>query len=78
MKKVMLMAAVLIFQAVAGPVFAADVYVTKQGKKYHSAACPFLKNKETSAIPEEKAVERKMKPCSKCLSPDTPKKLPKK
>ena len=47
--------------------FAEDVYVTKNGKKYHKADCLLIKNKGAKAIPIEEALKRGLKPCHKCL-----------
>ncbi len=47
--------------------FAEDVYVTKNGKKYHKADCLLIKNKGAKAIPIEEALKKGLKPCHKCL-----------
>lgn len=50
--------------------FAGDVFVTKQGKKYHQAQCALITNKDTTAMDESKALEAGYKPCRKCIGKD--------
>ena len=47
------------------------VYVTKNGKRYHTADCPYLTD---SAIPIslEQAIAEGMTPCSYCYPDDDP------
>ena len=47
--------------------FAEQVYVTKNGKKYHTAECPLIITKSPQKISKEEAVEKGLKPCSKCF-----------
>jgi len=52
--------------------FAEDVYITKRGKKYHQASCPFIegaiKNNKTQKISKEEAIKQGRVACSKCFS----------
>ena len=53
--------------------FAADVYVTKNGKKYHTQECRWVKNRETVKMSEEDAVKKGYEPCGKCIKKDNDK-----
>lgn len=46
---------------------AADVVVTKNGKKYHAPSCGLIVNKQTTTIDEQQAIDKGLSPCSKCL-----------
>ncbi len=59
-----LCAAVLLVSSLA---MAADVVVTKHGKKYHAPTCGLVVNKETTTLDEQQATAKGLKPCSKCL-----------
>ncbi len=48
--------------------FAEDVYVTKNGKKYHKADCLLIKNKGAKPITMEDAIKKGLKPCRRCFS----------
>ncbi len=50
--------------------FAADVYVTKNGKKYHKAECQLIKNKNPQAIAKEDATKKGLTPCQRCFKED--------
>jgi hypothetical protein len=67
MRKLMVLilgAALLANTAVA---FAQGVFVTKNGKKYHSEeTCRWVKGKETASLDEKTAVEKGYKPCGRC------------
>ena len=47
--------------------FADQVFVTKNGKRYHQQTCPLIKNKGAQAIDLKAAVEQGLQPCSKCF-----------
>ncbi len=47
--------------------FAEDVYVTKNGKKYHKADCLLVKSKGAQPIAMEEALKKSLKPCRKCF-----------
>jgi len=46
----------------------ADVYITKQGAKYHSENCPLIANKDTQKVTEEEARVKGLTPCAKCIA----------
>ena len=57
-----------IFALLIGNVFSQTVYVTKTGKKYHSANCTYLsKSKIETNLPD--AIARGYTACSKCNPP---------
>jgi len=58
---VLVMAAVMAINAI-GLALAEDVYVTKNGKVYHHAASPFIKNRETVKMTKEEAEAKGYKP----------------
>ena len=47
--------------------FADQVFVTKNGKRYHQQTCPLIKNKGAQAIDLKTALEEGLQPCSKCF-----------
>jgi methylphosphotriester-DNA--protein-cysteine methyltransferase len=47
--------------------FAEDVFVTKQGTKYHNENCPIIANKDKEKISLEDAKAKGLTPCSKCI-----------
>lgn len=47
---------------------AKDVYVTKNGKKYHTADCRWVKNREAVKMTEEEAIKKGLKPCGACMT----------
>ncbi len=60
----LLCAAVLVVSSVA---FAADVVVTKRGKKFHLATCTLIQGKTTSVMDEQQAIAKGLKPCPRCF-----------
>lgn len=58
---VFMMAMIMAMNAV-GMALAEDVYVTKNGKVYHHAASPFIKNRETVKMTKEEAEAKGYKP----------------
>ncbi len=46
--------------------FAEDVYITKQGTKYHNENCPLIANKDKQQITLEDAKAKSLTPCSRC------------
>ncbi len=50
--------------------FAENVFVTKNGSKYHKADCRFVKNREVEEISKEAAIEEGLTPCSRCYKED--------
>jgi len=61
----------IVFLSVCAYSFAEEVYVTKNGKKYHSADCIFIKDRAVQKISKEEAMKKGLKPCGKCLSDDS-------
>ena len=59
-----LLVAVLMVSTAA---LAGDVVATKRGKKYHSATCGLVANKEKSTMDEQQAIAKGLKPCGSCL-----------
>ena len=58
---------------IAGSTFAyaEDVYVTKNGKKYHKADCLLVKDKGAKPISMEEAQKKSLKPCRRCFGAKT-------
>ena len=52
-------------------VFAEDVYVTKNGKKYHKADSRFVKGKEVEKLSREEAEARGYEPSKDFLKADS-------
>jgi len=67
MKRIALVIICLAFLASSTFAFAADVYVTKNGKKYHKETCRWIKNRETTKMDEKEAIEKGYEPCSRCF-----------
>jgi len=57
----------LTFLATTSFLFAEDVYVTKQGKKYHKQDCRFIKNRDTQTIDIEEAKAKGLEACGRCF-----------
>lgn len=68
MKKALLVVFAILL--VAGNISAQTVYITKTGKKYHSAECNYL-SKSSIPIELKDAQERGYTACSKCDPPST-------
>lgn len=62
-----LCAAVIMVSSLA---IAADVVITKRGKKYHDPLCALIVKKETSTLDEKQAITKGLLPCAKCLKVD--------
>ena len=71
MRKLMLMGLFLTFLTMATAVFADEVVVTKNGKKYHKATCLLVKNKQDEKMDREKAIQSGYEPCKKCFKEET-------
>ncbi len=50
---------------------AEDVYVTKNGKKYHKEDCRLIKNKGAEKISKKDAVGKGLVPCLKCFKEES-------
>lgn len=67
MRKLMVFILSAALLANAAVVFAQDVFVTKNGKKYHSEqTCRWVKGRESTTLDEKAAVEKGYKPCGRC------------
>lgn len=62
----------------ASMALAADVLITKRGKKFHATTCALVQNRETSVLDEKQAQARGLQPCGKCLNGDDAGKVAKK
>lgn len=51
--------------------FAEDVFVTKQGTKYHNENCSLIANKVKSQMSLEDAKAKGLTPCSKCIGKES-------
>jgi hypothetical protein len=69
-KKLTTLVLCLVFLATATAAFAADVYVTKRGKKYHTEFCRLIQSKDVQKISEEDAKTKGLAPCRKCFNDD--------
>jgi hypothetical protein len=67
MKKVLTMMLLGVMLVGGTFAFAEDVYVTKNGKKYHKNDCLLIKNKGGKPIAMEEATQKSLKPCRKCF-----------
>ena len=76
MKKFISLSLILATITLASTAFAADVYVTKRGKRYHKADCKVIQNKETQKIDQAEAEKKNLKPCGICFKSDTGASLP--
>ena len=66
-KRMTALAVGIMFLSMATVVFAEDVFKTKNGKKYHSENCPLIQKRNPQKIDLNEAVEKGLKPCSKCF-----------
>ena len=46
---------------------AEDVYVTANGKRFHTELCPLIKNKGAVKLDRKLAEEKGLTPCQKCF-----------
>lgn len=70
MKKLMAIVMTGVFLMMATQLYAQDVFITKNGGKYHQETCPLVKSKQLSKISEEEAKDKKLEPCKKCFKND--------
>ena len=77
-KKLMVWATVGIVLTMATCVSAEEVYMTKNGKKYHKKICRLVKNKKNIRMLEkEESIEKGYTPCKRCYKEDVKKVLKK-
>lgn len=55
-----------------------EVYITKNGKKYHKEECPFIHGKNALKVSKKDALDKKLAPCPKCFKEDLPEQSDKK
>ena len=70
LRKLALSVLAVLFLSMTTFAFAADVYITAKGKKYHKEICRFIKNRETTKIDDADAVKQGLVPCQKCFKED--------
>ena len=69
MKKITMLVLTMALLANTALALAQDVFVTKNGKKYHTSQdCRWVKNKQTTSMDEKAAIEKGYKPCGRCAS----------
>ena len=66
-KKMMMAVLLVMFLRVTANSFAEDVYVTKNGKKYHKEDCRLIKNKKPIAVDRTIALKNNLEPCGLCF-----------
>ena len=66
-RKMMMVVLLVMFLGVATHSFAEDVYVTKNGKKYHKEDCRLVKNKKPIAVDRATALKNNLAPCGLCF-----------
>ena len=71
MKKTIAVILSLVLLSVAGTSFAGEVFATKNGKKYHQAECPLIKNKGPEGLSLKDAEEKGLTPCAKCFKDES-------
>lgn len=72
-KKLVLMGVMGAVLSASTVVFAADVFVTQNGKKYHKEICRLIKKKESERTLDKKAaIEEGYSPCKRCFREDLP------
>ena len=62
--------AIVVLVAIVGKTslsFAEDVYVTKNGKKYHAEICRLIEKKNPAAMDKEQALGKGLELCKLCL-----------
>ena len=67
-KKLTQMVLLISFLSMTAFVYAEDVYITKNGKKFHKEVCRFTQNKQVSKIDMAEALAKGLKPCQKCFT----------
>ena len=65
-KKLAMMVVLTMCMATVSLAFAEDVYVTKNGKKYHTEICRLIQNKSPHKISMDEALKKGLTPCKLC------------
>ena len=73
LRKLLTLVVFTAFLSTAAVVYADDVYVTKNGKKYHQEQCLLIKNKGAHKIALDEAQAKKLEPCQRCFKKDSDK-----
>jgi hypothetical protein len=76
MRKLIVLSLILVTITLAANVFAAEVFFTKRGKRYHKADCRLIQNKESQKIDQTEADKKALKPCGICFKTDSGAALP--
>ena len=66
-RKMFMMGLLMAFLATTTFALAEDVYVTKNGKKYHKSTCEFIKDRNPIKIDDSDAIKKGLKPCTACF-----------
>jgi len=66
-KKLFVIGLCLAFLGASAFAFAGEVYVTKNGTKYHKADCRLIKDRDVTALDEEEAIASDYEPCKRCF-----------
>ena len=67
-----ILTSILAAMIIVGSIFvhAEDVYVTKNGKKYHKTDCLLIQKKGAQPIAYDEAIKKQLTPCKKCFGTD--------
>jgi hypothetical protein len=70
-RNLMMIGLVAAFLSATTCVFAADVFITSKGAKYHKETCQLLKNKgDVVKMEKNEAVKEGYEPCKRCFKED--------
>ena len=65
-RKLAMMMVLTMGMATVGLASAEDVYVTKNGKKYHAELCRLIQNKSPHKVSMDEALKKGLTPCKLC------------
>ena len=65
-RKLAMAMAVMMCMTTATLALAEDVYVTKNGKKYHTEICRLIQNKSPHKVSMDEALKKGLTPCKLC------------
>lgn len=69
-RKIATLGILIAFVSISSLAFAEDVYVTKNGHKYHKEICRLIKNKKPEKVTKADALDKKLEPCGLCYKED--------
>ena len=70
-RKIVMFGMLITFLSTATFAMADEVFVTKNGSKYHKASCRLLKKKESAKkLDKDDAIEKGYTPCKRCFKED--------